>query len=98
KQQLQDKELDFQITEKARSLGAVDPSVVLKLVERGNIQIDEQGQVTGVEQAVKGLLEQKPYLVGKPVTPDIGSGTNPGTEQSGQMRFKASQLQDHKFF
>lgn len=98
KQQLQDREVEYQISEKARALGAVDPSAVLKLIDKGKITTNEDGTVTGVEEAVKGLLEEKKYLVGKPYTPNLGGDTNPGTETSGQMRFKASQLQDHEFF
>jgi hypothetical protein len=48
----------------ATAAGAVDPDAVLKLVDADALTIGDDGQVTGAEEAVKALLESKPYLVG----------------------------------
>lgn len=43
---------------------AVDPDAVFALVDPSQVTIGDDGQVTGAEDAVKALLEAKPYLVG----------------------------------
>lgn len=83
----------------ASRLGAVDPKVVLKLIDRSTITVDENGNVTGAEDAVKKLLEGSPYLKGKGTTTPIGSPTSPdGTDATGVKRFKHSQIKDPVFY
>lgn len=55
----------------------VDPDVVLQLLSRDQVTVGDDGQVTGHEDAVKALLEAKPYLVGNP-TPAAASGPRDG--------------------
>lgn len=56
----------------ASKQGAVDPEAVIALLPKDSVTIGDDGQVTGAEQAVKGLLEQRKWLVGE--TPDPGPG------------------------
>lgn len=65
----------------AAALGAVDADAVLALVDQTKVTLGDDGQVTGAEEAVKALLDAKPYLVGKPSTPPAGGadgGARPG--------------------
>jgi len=69
--------------------GIIDPEVAL-VVAKGlpafaDLQITDEGKVTGVEELVKSLVESKPYLVvqtpkgGGPPT-SIGSASNPAPQ------------------
>jgi hypothetical protein len=50
------------IEREAHKQGAVDADVIAALVDRGEIEITDEGQVKGAEKAVRHLLEDKPYL------------------------------------
>lgn len=91
--------LDQRISSAAVAAGVADIDAVLKLVNRGNIKINEDGSVAGVDEALKQLLTDKPYLQGAAPNVTVGSGTNPGSVNSqGAKRYKLSQLQDPTFF
>lgn len=90
---------DNRIIAQAMKAGASDTEAVLKLIDRAKIKTDDNGEVSGVEEAVNALLTAKPYLKGKPGNVTIGAGTAPG--QGGQdapKRFKLSQIQDPAFY
>lgn len=91
---------DSNIKVAALQAGVIDADAALALIDRSKIQVDENGNVTGLEDAIKSLVESKPYLVNKSNgTTRIGSGSNPGgTGDQAPKRFKASQLTDTKFF
>jgi len=85
----------------ASQAGAVDLEAVTKLVDRGSIEVDDEGNVKGADEAVKTLIEAKPFLKGDgSTTPSVGSGTNPSSDGStpGKFKFKHSQLLDSKFY
>lgn len=89
--------IDNQITLHASKSGIVDIDAALKLIDRTNIKIDDNGTVTGVEDSVKSLLESKSYLKGNQNNITIGNATNPsGT--SAVKKFTLSQIQDPKFY
>jgi hypothetical protein len=91
--------LDSKISTAALKAGAVDTEAILKLIDRANITLNDDGSVAGVEEAIKTLLETKPYLVGSDQQPTVGAGTNPGANTtSSAKRFKLSQLQDRAFY
>lgn len=67
----------------AAKAGAVDTEAVYKLLDQSSITVDDKGQVTGVEEAVKALLEAKPFLKGSGGSPaNIGGGSNPDQANS----------------
>lgn len=89
--------LNNAIQAEATKQGAVDSDAVLKLINKDSIKVTDNG-IEGVAEAVKELLESKPFLVGSD-DKSLGKGTNP--PNSGDMApksFKASQLKDVKFF
>ena len=99
REQNQTQVANLDILAAASKLGAVDPKVVLKVVDHAGITALEDGTVVGAEDAVKRLLESAPYLKGKGQTGDIGSTTAVAEgEGSKQIRFKHSQLLDPKFY
>lgn len=56
----------------AQRAGAVDPDAVVALLDRSAVTVADDGTVTGADDAVKALLAEKLYLVGKPPTPTPG--------------------------
>lgn len=91
--------IDSYIQAEASKLGVVDLDVVTKLVDRSTITLSETGQVIGAIEAVKQLVEAKPYLLGKQQSKIIGSGTQPGDNTGDPIRrFKLSQLQDPVYY
>lgn len=68
----------------AKEANIVDPEDALKLADLGQVQVDDQGTVKGVKEAIEALTKAKPYLVkqgsgqvGSPSTPAGGGGNNP---------------------
>lgn len=86
------------ITE-ASKIGVVDIDTVLQLVDRTAITINDDGSVSGVEQALQALLTAKPFLKGKGSQAPIGSPSSPGDDANTDIKtFKLSQLNDPAFF
>lgn len=65
----------------AMQAGFVDPADAVALVDRANIQVDEQGNVTGAKEAIDALAKAKPHLLGngKP-------GGSPGSAGNGERQ------------
>ncbi|HYD35538.1 MAG TPA: hypothetical protein VD999_05700 [Vitreimonas sp.] len=88
------------IQAKAVAKGIVDPDAAAKLIDRSKISLsDEDWSISGVEEAIDSLIKDKPYLVAKNAPkPPIGSPTAPADGNQPPMKFKLSQLNDHKFY
>ncbi len=87
------------IAREAAKQGIQDLDAAIKLIDRANIKTDKDGNITGIEDAVKTLVESKPYLKSGVPQPTVGGGTNPGEGGANNTpRFKHSQLQDAKFY
>lgn len=72
------------IEREAHKQGAVDPDVIVALVDRAAIEVADDGEVKGHARAVKALLEDKPYL--KAGAPYSGPAAIPQTPRpSGQQ-------------
>jgi hypothetical protein len=65
--------IDAEVRSVARAENANDVNDVLSFVNKTNIAIDDDGNVTGVVEAVKTLKEAKPYLF-KAATPGADAG------------------------
>lgn len=91
--------VDSRIRTEALKQGVVDDEAVLKLIDRSSIEVDEEGNVSGVDVAVKSLLEAKAYLKGDGgVTPNLGADANPTDPSNTKKRFKMSQVNDPEFY
>lgn len=95
-----DAQIQNSVILEASKLGIVDPDAASKLINRTNIQVDDNGNVTGVDEALKQLIVDKPYFVSKDTNTRIGSGSNPapGEGSPTTTSFKKSQLRDPKFY
>lgn len=72
--------LKYEIAAKAPKMGIVDPEVAVVLLERNpSITVSDDGVVTGLDEALKALVKEKPFLVrATSQGVDGGSGTGGG--------------------
>lgn len=74
----------------AQKAGAHDLDAVAKLADHSRLQVDDNGDVLGVEAALKDLQKNRPYLFGHPPRPSTGSGggrtSNGGSDKSSTAR------------
>lgn len=72
---------------KAAELGIIDAEAAYALMDRSGVTVSDDGKVTGVEQALKQLLEAKPYLRRQAVAmmPSAGA-TNPPPGGAGKPK------------
>lgn len=69
--------LKYEVATRAGQLGIVDPAVAVMLLEQGGkVTISDDGTtVTGLDEALKELIKERPYLVKAPASADAGAGT-----------------------
>ena len=65
-QRIADAMIASEVKVRASQLGIIDPDAALLLVDRSNVRYSDESGVTGVEEALTQLLEDKPYLKGAP--------------------------------
>lgn len=77
--------LRYEIAARAPKLGIVDPELAVLLLEKKDtVQVDEAGNVTGLDEALKALVKERPHLVRATSQPvDAGAG-NAGRGNSGK--------------
>lgn len=71
------------VTAAATRAGAVDPDAVFALLDPSKVTVGDDGLVTGVDDAVKALLDDKKYLVGTPTPPPAPPKPAPGSADGG---------------
>jgi hypothetical protein len=82
----------------AQRAGAVDPDAVMAFLDKSKVTIGDDDQVAGVDEAVKAVLESKPYLVGKPPTPTPGGADSGVRDGMTSGSFTREQLRDPEFY
>lgn len=90
----------------ASKLNVVDTDAVARLIDRSKLETDkDSGEYTNIEDVVKELLSEKPYLAkeGSSVSSNIGSNSNATTDsQNGNFVITRSELtaklQDHSWY
>lgn len=98
KEQIRNTKIENAIERAASKLGAVDPNVVMKLIDKNGIVLADDGSISGADEAVTALLTASPYLKGKAAPTVIGNPSNPGDSEQSIKRFKASQISDPTFY
>ncbi len=97
-QKIQDNTINQALTLKLVSEKVVDVDGALKLIDKSKVTVDDNGTVTGVDEALTSLKTEKSYLFTEgttpPANPTIGAPSNsPSPSQpSGQFKYKESQL------
>lgn len=94
--------LDQVLTNKLHAEKVIDLDGALKLIDRSKLSIDDNGNVTGVDEALGSLKTDKAYLFGSDVNNQttLGSSSNngDGAGTGAPAKFKRSQLKDPAFF
>ena len=76
---------------RASQMGIIDPDAAYLLLDRTNLSYAEDGKVSGVDDALTQLLEDKPYLKG---LPNRAPNLNPQTgEPAPALRLTTDQLE-----
>ncbi|MFS0562615.1 phage scaffolding protein [Terribacillus sp. 179-K 1B1 HS] len=97
KEQAEKRIIETEIKSIARSLNANDPDDVLALIDRSNITIDENGNVTGVNEVLSAFKEAKPFYFKQPIGADAAGGSNPGKNPSAnELTAKEKELAEAK--
>ncbi len=100
RQQLQDSAITQALSTKLVGQKTVDLDGALKLIDRNKVTINEDGVVSGVEEAIESLKTDKPYLFKNEEeqqqqvkTVGAASNTQNGNSQGGgKMSFKRSEI------
>lgn len=75
--------LRYEIATRAPKLGIVDPEIAVMLLERNaDVHVSDDGTVTGIDEALKQLIKDKPHLVRATTTP-IDGGAGSGGSRTG---------------
>lgn len=69
----------------AAKAGAVDPDAAFKLADLSGVEIDEEGNVTGLEAALAELKKTRKFLFGAPSGSVGSAGGNPPGGAPGQL-------------
>ena len=76
---------------RASQMGIIDPDAAYLLLDRTNLSYAEDGKVSGVDDALTQLMEDKPYLKG---LPSRAPNLNPQTgEPAPALRLTTDQLE-----
>lgn len=84
------------IMAEAAKQGVTRLDLVEKLIDKGNIKVEENGTVTGVTEAVTDLIKNNEFLKGETKS-SMGGGTNP-TNTPDVQEFTITQIQDPAFY
>lgn len=93
--------IDQALTNKLVPGGVVDAEAALKLIDRSKVQIDDNGNVSGIDEIIESLKTDKAYLFNKSGgSNDPNLGTHRiimvATWSGAPSKFKRSQLKDAK--
>lgn len=80
---LREQTLSATVTQHAVRLGIVDPEAAVKLLDKDDLEVDDDGVPQNVETALKNLLREKPYLVSKTSAAPPAGGTNASSGAQG---------------
>jgi hypothetical protein len=89
--------INTEIKRIARSLNANDPADILALLDKSSVEMDDEGNVKGIEEAVKALKEAKPWMFKQAIGADAAGGSNPAKNPSvNELSAKERELADIK--
>lgn len=96
KTKFEQSQINNAIMAEAAKQGVTRLDLVDKLIDKGKIQLDENGTVTGVTEAVDELIKNNEFLKGATKS-SMGGGTNP-TNTADVQEFTITQIQDPAFY
>lgn len=89
--------INTEIRSVARVLNANDPNDVLALIDKSGIEVDDDGNVKGVDEAVKALKAAKPWMFKQAIGVDaVGGGNPPKNPSVDELSAKEKELEEVK--
>lgn len=89
--------IETEIRAIAREFKAHDVGVILSQIDRSNIEIDENGNVKGVKEAIQALKESKSFLFKQAIGADALGGSNPSKNPTlDEITAKEKELEELK--
>lgn len=94
KEQIQTASINQALMGKLAGEKAIDLDAALKLIDRSKLVVDDNGNVTGVDEAISALKQEKAYLFGEGGNQSVGAASNSSNNsgETGVQKFKRSQL------
>ena len=89
-------EMRNKIANAAVAKGIKDVDAAVKLIDTSKVTKGEDGEYSGLTEAVESLVKDRPYLVNSQQS--VGSPSNPGQGEGGVKRYTVSQIQDPEFY
>lgn len=86
------------IMKEASKQGIQRLDLALKLIDKKEIEVGDEGQVQGLEDRVKTLITDNEFLVDSNSNKSLGSDTNPRKVKTGAGEFTITQIQDPTFY
>lgn len=85
--------LRYEIASRAPRLGIIDPEIAVMLLERdSSVSVGDDGKVSGLDEALKALIKERPHLVNKVPSADGGAGT--GAQSGAGSRGSGKSMND----
>lgn len=88
----------------AATLGFINPATAARLIDWADIEYDEHGDPTNIDELMKKLVKDEPYLVGKPQPSTTRvSATNPSRSTGSNdiedllLRLQRGELKDKEY-
>jgi hypothetical protein len=81
--------IKFEVKQMSEKLGFIDSDIAMLLLNNENIEVDDEGNITGVEQELKRIMQLKPHLVKKVKADTTDTKTNVGDDQSNVNKKKS---------
>lgn len=89
-------ERDSKIISEAFAKGIKDTDAALKLIDSSKIAKGEDGNYSGITEAVESLIKARPYLTNQ--SQSVGNPSNPGNGSQNPGTFTISQIQNPEFY
>ncbi len=67
----------------ATKLNVVDPDAAYALMDKADVVVDDDGNVSGVKEALDALVKSKPYLIGEKEVKKTGDDTKDTKDKKG---------------
>ena len=89
-------EMQNQIIKEAAKKGVTDLDAATKLINSDSVKLGEDGQWSGITEAVDALVKDRPYLINS--TTSVGSPTNPASPSGTPGSYTINQISDPAFY
>jgi hypothetical protein len=81
------------IISKAAKLNVIDTDAVIAMISMDEIDVDDKGDISGVDDALKSLIEKKPYLIkGKNLDNEQKAGDDQQQNQSKKTKISFNDM------